>query len=67
MDEWFAFDRRAENIEPEKTPWVRRFRRPNAKEEPAKFPEQTQGPILGGPRRFLRHTLVWFDGGFRFH
>src|SRR2546423_3546735 len=67
MDEWLAFDLRAEHVEPEKPPWVRRFRRPAAKHEPAKFPKQSHRAILDGPGRFLRHALLRFYRGFGFH
>src|SRR3981081_3087074 len=58
MHERFAFDLRAKNIEPEETPRVGGLRRPNAKGEPAKFPEQAQRPVAGRPGRFLRDALV---------
>src|SRR5881394_2618798 len=67
MDKRFAFDLRAENIEPEQAPRVGRFRRPATEEKPADFPEQSQGAILKGPGRFLRPGLVGFYWSFRFH
>ena len=67
MHERFAFDRGAENIEPEKAPPIRWFRRPTAKQAPADFPEQTQDALLDGPGRFLRHALLGFYRDFRFH
>src|SRR4051812_16397417 len=57
MDEWFAVDPGAENVEPEESPRIGRLGRPPAKEEPAKLPEQAQGAVARGPGRFLRETL----------
>src|SRR2546423_13551135 len=67
MHERFAFNGGAENVEPEKAPRVRRLRGPGAKDEPAKFPEQTQRAILPGPGRFLGRALVGLYRGFRLH
>src|SRR5437667_8869661 len=58
MHERLAFDFCAKNVEPEKTPRVGGLRRPDAKDEPAKFPEQAKRPVAGRPGRFLRHALL---------
>src|SRR5438270_13400436 len=67
MHEWLAVDRRAKNVEPEETPRVGGLRRPDAKGEPAKFPEQTQRAVAARPGRFLRHALLRLYRCFWFH
>src|SRR5205085_7537376 len=67
MHEWLAFDRRAKNVEPEETPRVGWLRRPDAKGEPAKFPEQTQRAVAARPGRFLRRALLRLYRCFWFH
>src|SRR5437588_3797594 len=67
MHERLAFDRRAKNVEPEETPRVGGLRRPDAKNEPAKFPEQTQRPVAARPGRFLRRALLRLYRCFWFH
>jgi hypothetical protein len=67
MNERSAFDLRAEEIEPEEPPGIGGFRRPDAKDKPAKLPEQTERPVLLGPGRFLGGGLLRLYRGFRLH
>src|SRR6266478_39768 len=67
MHEWLAFDRRAKNVEPEETPRVGGLRRPDAKNEPAKLPEQTQRAVAARPGRLLRQALLRLYRCFCFH
>ena len=62
-----SLDRSAEKTEPEEPPGIRRLRCPNAKDKPAKFPEQSQRPVWGRPGRFLGHTLLGYYRRFCFH
>src|SRR5947207_9982908 len=67
VHEWFALDRGAEEVEPEKPPGICRLGRPTTKDKPAKFPEQTPRPVLRRPRRFVGRALFRLYRRFRFH
>src|SRR4029077_3572613 len=62
MDERSAFDPGVENAEPKQPPLIERFRRPDAKERPAKFPEHSQETLTDRPRRIVSRFLFWING-----
>src|SRR5207245_377038 len=53
MDEWCALNPGVEDAEPEKPPLIERLRRPNAKNQPTKFPEHAHESLIPSPRRIV--------------
>src|SRR5262245_49131861 len=66
MHEGCSLDARAECLQPEQAPQIRRLRRPDTKGNPANVPEHTQDTIRHWPGRGELRWLIRVDSLQRF-